>query len=101
MRPLLPWLLFRCCLDMKVGACEERHSAVIRLPDGGIRLPDRRLIAAQLSLYHPTEILRDVETVGDLARLRYTLACRIGVEAGAIAADDLKFRIRHEPRRRG
>jgi hypothetical protein len=57
-------------------------------------------VATELSLYRLPKIFQYVEAISDLPRLRCTLACRVGVEAGAIAVDDLQFRMLPEPGRR-
>jgi hypothetical protein len=76
------------------------HCSLISALDGDMRLPERCLVATELSLYRLPKIFQYVEAISDLPRLRCTLACRVGVEAGAIAVDDLQFRMLPEPGRR-
>ena len=80
---------------------EGRRLADVSALDGDMRLTDWCLVATELSLYLLPKIFQYVEAISDLPRLWGTLAWRIGVEAGAIAVDDLKFRLLPEPGRRG
>jgi hypothetical protein len=67
--------------------------------DGGC--PDRRLETAELPLHGFLEVLQQVKAVSDLSRLRRALARGVRIEASAIAADDLDFRMPLEPVCRG
>ncbi len=51
----------------------------------------------QLPFYRIPKVLQQVEAVGNLARLRGSYACALGVESGAVAADHFDLRMPSEP----
>ena len=52
---------------------------------------------SQPPLYRLPEVLEQMETVGDLPRLRSPFACALGVEPGAVPTDHLDRRMPFEP----
>ena len=51
----------------------------------------------QLPFYRLPKVLQQVETVGNLPRLRGSYACALGIESGAVAADHFDLRMPFEP----
>src|ERR1700739_2695197 len=43
------------------------------------------------------QVVKQVPTIGNLHRLRRTCCCRLGIQAGAVAADDLRSRMSPKP----
>src|SRR3954447_9753928 len=77
---------------------------VLTIADPVWRLPDCGLEAAELAFDRLAQILQQLKAIGDLPRLRGALTRGVSVEARAIAADHLEFRVPLEPcchRRRG
>jgi hypothetical protein len=58
-----------------------------------VRLRNRRLIAAKLSLNGLAEVLQQMKTIGDLPRLRRAVTRGLSIEASTIAADHLHLRV--------
>src|ERR1700727_264426 len=65
------------------------------------RFPDRRLIAAKLALDGFAEVLRQMESIGDLPGLRRALSRGLRIEASTVAADDGNVGMVLEPSGRG
>ena len=66
-----------------------------------MRLWNRRLIAAKLSLNGLAEVLQQMKTISDLPRMRRALTRSLRIEASTIAADHLHVRVILEPTGRG
>ena len=62
-----------------------------------LTLPDRRFIAAKLTLDGFAEVLQQMKAIGDLLRLRRALTRGLGIEASAVAADHLHVGMVLEP----
>src|SRR5208282_3558428 len=66
-----------------------------------LRIRDRRLKASELPLNGLAEVLQQMKAIGDLPRMRGALTRGLRIEASAVAADHLHFRMILEPTGRG
>src|ERR1700722_16332705 len=81
---------YQTCPSGRIGttirACREhRHGLIAAAADP--RIPDRRLIAAKLTLDGFTEVLHQMEPIGDLPSLWRALTRTLRIEASTVAAD--------------
>ena len=76
----------------------QRSLTIVRID---VRLRNRRLIAAKLSLNGLAEVLQQMKTISDLPRLRRALTRGLRIDASTIAADHLHVRVILEPTGRG
>ena len=67
---------------------QERPSSTSNPVAADPRVPDRRLIAAKLALDGFTEVLHQMEPIGDLPGLWRALTRGLGIEPCTVAADE-------------
>jgi hypothetical protein len=59
------------------------------------------MVPGQHALEHLSRVAAQMEAIGDLYGVRYSLADAIGVGTGAVAADNLDLRLLAQPTRKG
>ena len=83
-----------------IRSCRKRGRRLV-ISGVDLRIRDRRLKASELSLNGLAEVLQQMKAIGDLPRLRRALTRSLRIEASAVAADHLHFRMLLEPVGRG
>src|SRR5208283_3387746 len=92
--------LLRYSVRSTFRSCWKRRRRLI-ISGVDLRIRDRRLKATKLSLNGLAEVLQQMKPIGDLPRLRRALTRGLRIEASAVAADHLHFRMLLEPVGRG
>jgi hypothetical protein len=96
----LAFAAYQVCLSGRfrttIQACRKRRQHLNPVA-ADPRIPDRRLIAAKLALDGFTEVLHQMEPIGDLPGLWRALTRGLRIEPCTVAADDVNVGMIFEP----